>query len=463
MLKKLSKEANEELRGYLTQSKRPQIINLENLEFINDTIRELNKAPARKGEGAKRSISTVEFSDADVQLARDLAKKKQDYFVRTRARAARGIAKIDGITTTFEYQRLAEVGRKDIQTSIAKGESFFVTSFSSLSSLKRSIVDKLLKTKNSKIRAEIKRNIDRGHGAQGGDAVSSLQIAEAAGVAADAGINLQDVPGLEDYLVGQFETQSYIEDPKGLASLVEDIIVNYQTSVDPTTGKVSAEYVPVISYQDWFANRGLDSRTESFVKRTVTNFITENAETIVNMKGSKTFKDNVETSIVNALVGKKKHKNRKVSRRLNSKIDTSRKTTKTNKQSSRGPTVKKEAKKGSKPKAPKQKTNDSAISLLRFIGILNQRLPQTVAKNMREPGLVNRTGRFASSVQVTDIIPTPQGFPSVGYTYQRNPYQTFEPGFKQGSPDRDPRRVIDQSIREIAAQLVTVRLYTRRV
>ena len=30
------------------------------------------------------------------------------------------------------------------------------------------------------------------------------------------------------------------------------------------------------------------------------------------------------------------------------------------------------------------------------------------------------------------------------------------------TPDRDPRKVIDMSIREIAAQLVVGRLYTRR-
>ena len=439
MLKKLSKESNEELRGYLTQSRRPQIINLENLEFINDTIRELNKAPSRKGEGANRSISTVQFSDQDLKLARDLAEKKQNYFISTRARAAKGVAQIAGIETTFEYVRLGEVGRRDIQASIQKGESFFVSSFSSLSSLKRSIVDKLLKTKNKKIRAEIKRNIDRGHGVQGGDAISSLQIAEAAGVAADAGVKLEEIPGLNEYLTGQFETQSYIDNPQELTKIVRDIIVDYQTSVDPSTGKVSAEYVPIISYQDWFSNRGFDSRTETFVKKTVTNFISENAETIVNMKGSKTFKDNVETSIVNLLVGKKKQKNRKVSRRLNSKIDTSKKRTKTSKVSSSGPSLKTNSKTGSKPKAPRKRTNDSAISLLRFIGIINTRLPQTVAKNMGEPGLVNRTGRFASSVEVTEVTSTPQGFPSVGYTYMKNPYQTFEPGFRQGSVDRDPQ------------------------
>ena len=82
---------------------------------------------------------------------------------------------------------------------------------------------------------------------------------------------------------------------------------------------------------------------------------------------------------------------------------------------------------------------------------------------MKDQRLVNRTGRFAESARITDIIKTPQGFPSVGYTYQKNPYQTFETGNRQGSPDKDPRRLIDFSIREIAAKHAIGRFYTRRV
>tara|TARA_Y100000361_G_scaffold134336_1_gene133334 strand:- start:329 stop:1786 length:1458 start_codon:yes stop_codon:yes gene_type:complete len=101
-----------------------------------------------------------------------------------------------------------------------------------------------------------------------------------------------------------------------------------------------------------------------------------------------------------------------------------------------------------------------------FLALLNQKLPQTVVKNMGPPGLQNRTGRFASSVKVTDVSRTAQGHPSVGYTYQKNPYQIFE--MRQGqapwaTPDRDPRKLIDASIREIAAQLAIGRFYTRRV
>ena len=98
--------------------------------------------------------------------------------------------------------------------------------------------------------------------------------------------------------------------------------------------------------------------------------------------------------------------------------------------------------------------------------MLNKKLPDTVRKNMSTPRLVNRTGRFADSVKVVDVMPTPQGFPSFGYTYQKNPYQVFEEG--EGTPpwadgNRDPRDLIDKSIREIAAEFAIGRFYTRRV
>lgn len=102
------------------------------------------------------------------------------------------------------------------------------------------------------------------------------------------------------------------------------------------------------------------------------------------------------------------------------------------------------------------------FSQVKLYAALSAKINATVAKNMGDPALNFRTGRFAQSVQITDVNKTRQGFPSVGYTYQLYPYQTFEPGFEQGSPERDPRKLIDRSIREIAAQMVTGRIYTRR-
>ena len=115
---------------------------------------------------------------------------------------------------------------------------------------------------------------------------------------------------------------------------------------------------------------------------------------------------------------------------------------------------------------PRSTGAGQADSIAPLMALLNQKLPQTVVKNMGPPGLENQTGRFASSARVTDVSRTAQGYPSIGYTYRRNPYQVFETGSGQApwaTPDRDPRKLIDASIREIAAQLAIGRFYTRRV
>jgi hypothetical protein len=112
--------------------------------------------------------------------------------------------------------------------------------------------------------------------------------------------------------------------------------------------------------------------------------------------------------------------------------------------------------------AKPKKASRSRVGLVRFLGVLNQQLPSVVAKNMGSPALNYQTGRFASGVRATDISRTPQGFPSIGYTYQLYPYQTFEPGYAQGDPDRDPRPLINRSIREIMTQFAIGRFYTRR-
>lgn len=109
------------------------------------------------------------------------------------------------------------------------------------------------------------------------------------------------------------------------------------------------------------------------------------------------------------------------------------------------------------------KGQSAASKPLQLIGLINKELPNTVRKNMGSPRLTNKSGRFAASVEVTEVAITPQGFPSIGYTYLKNPYQTFERGFKQGSVDLDPRSLIDFSIREIAIKFAIGRFYTRRV
>ena len=104
----------------------------------------------------------------------------------------------------------------------------------------------------------------------------------------------------------------------------------------------------------------------------------------------------------------------------------------------------------------------TALSPVALRNILNEMLPKAVASKMTAPALRFRTGRFANSVRVDSALMGPRGGVHIDYTYQKNPYQTFEPGFKQGSTQRDPRKIIKESIREIAIGILGKQPHTIR-
>lgn len=98
-------------------------------------------------------------------------------------------------------------------------------------------------------------------------------------------------------------------------------------------------------------------------------------------------------------------------------------------------------------------------SLTNLTTLIQSLLYETISKNMQRPNLRFQTGRFAKSVELKSLSQrnnTIQAF----LTYMKYPYQTFEPGFAQGHKGYDPRRLIDQSVREIATKLVKARLQT---
>lgn len=188
----------------------------------------------------------------------------------------------------------------------------------------------------------------------------------------------------------------------------------------------------------------IEGRMDSFAK-----FIGGNAN-LLEIKGSPSIADDISDSFTEFLDPDRKKRRKKSRSTTNSRT--------------KGPKVKTKKPRGAKHRAPKTRAQKGVSSEpLALIGIINQSLPRVVESNMGDPRLNSKSGRFAASVRATDMVMTPQGFPSIGYTYQKNPYQTFEMGYQQGSPDRDPRALIDGSIREIAAQFALGRIYTRRV
>lgn len=90
--------------------------------------------------------------------------------------------------------------------------------------------------------------------------------------------------------------------------------------------------------------------------------------------------------------------------------------------------------------------------------LLNQRLHDQIKSNMGSPRLNYKTGRFAKSAEVTSLSVSRQGMITAFYTYMKYPYQTFEPGYEQGSIQRNPKELISRSIREIATGIVGNRM-----
>jgi hypothetical protein len=101
----------------------------------------------------------------------------------------------------------------------------------------------------------------------------------------------------------------------------------------------------------------------------------------------------------------------------------------------------------------------SNIGLSTIMSQLNASLPRHLKRNMEPPALQYRgrgnprqgTGPFNTGVRVTSVTPHKKvrGGLNINYTYEKYPYQTFEPGFKQGSTLRDPRKLIEESVRDV--------------
>ncbi len=84
---------------------------------------------------------------------------------------------------------------------------------------------------------------------------------------------------------------------------------------------------------------------------------------------------------------------------------------------------------------------------------------------MGAPGLVNRTGTFANSTKVIDIQTTKERYPSIVFDYQRSPYDVFDKTKGKApwnTPARDPRALVDRSVREIVREMAIGRFFTRR-
>jgi len=106
------------------------------------------------------------------------------------------------------------------------------------------------------------------------------------------------------------------------------------------------------------------------------------------------------------------------------------------------------------------KTRARASAAMNPIGLqqlLNKALPEELMKNMGPypRRLENRTGRFARSAQVTQVVPMPKSV-EIRYDYLKDPYAVFEPenGNAMASTGRDPKMLIGGTIRELAQSIM---------
>ena len=462
LLRQLSSAQNKDVRKKL-QSARPHVLLLPNLDFINDTIKQMSIRNRLK------NVEEVVGINDNLKKAQAIAKNFQQIYIDSNQRYPGRNKSIDntmaGIHMNNKYP--------DTLAKVKKEEAFVFRNFTDIAQCKRQIIDAVLKDVVTEAQLkQIKARVDRGHGAGDGFAVSGVTGARALGFADQAmkkdgneeGMNAL-VNDMKNYAEELFESEEYRLDPQAFED-IKTLTIEYDQIA--TASGISATYMPFITFQDKYTNRVTDGARErqvlSFIR---TYFQKRGPAFLANMPGSSTMVQKASAVILGPLV---EINGAKV--RLEATIDPKKVKLKskgapslngTTKKSK--PRKKKRAQRPTLTKGTVTKAKQSTVSTATLLGVLNSRINDVVANNMGTPRLENVTGRFAASVRITDVSKTTKGFPSIGYTYMRNPYSVYEAtsGSRFSSTERDPRILIDKSIREIAAELAMGRIYTRRV
>lgn len=326
---------------------------------------------------------------------------------------------------------------------------FILSNFATAKIVKDAMIQSLIEQKAlTKEQADkVTPKLHRGHGVQG-DAVSQVEIASTA-----SGMTEQDL----DILKAGINRFAEIGEITYVEALEINKLLTRHEMIVTKAGGLKATYFSILNFQHEKGNLE-DKNDEKALKQAYRKFLNEVTPELLNMEGSSSMKQKA-THYLGETMERYLKSNPNVRVRYK-KVDlkTGSVTERKNKTDKPKLRIRTDGK-----TSVRMSRKGIASSPLQLFLAMNAQLPDTIAKNMQSPRLNYRTGRFANSVKITDVIMTPQGFPSVGYTYQKNPYQTFEPGFAQGDPDRDPRRLIDMSIRELAVKFAIGRFYTRRV
>jgi hypothetical protein len=344
--------------------------------------------------------------------------------------------------------------------------AFMVTSYSAIRKQKSGtgklgliIKDKYAKNRESK---KLKEGLDliggqgSKDGAQLGHEEKNVGVSTSGVAAASAEARLRKLGFNENSTILKHIYQYYDD---------MQIKIDHKQIVD-AKGGIKKSYIPVLFWQASKANQGKQQEME---REFAALLRTRMSDEIATMEGSTPLLEAVELVMFDAVAPNKKRKNVKVKGSRKKVVkDQSRGNAKGRAKVKKESSVRYDSGIDSKSIAAmtSKRTKKQRVSPFSYMAMINKKLPQTVRKNMSPPGFQNQSGRFANSVKIQDVNITKQGHPSFGYTYAKNPYQVFEVGegaAPWATPQRDPRKLIDKSIRQVAAELAIGRFYTRRL
>lgn len=357
--------------------------------------------------------------------------------------------------------RFANIKTKLIQDNMAKKDEIGKTAFivsnyrSSLDAIKNEII-KLITSKRSDItKEELSSEVEKSRKTS----TTEYEIAENLK-------ELQDITGLSESDIGNLFNNAMVEGVFNLTADEEELLSTLTTNYKSMVGeKVREKYISSFEFKSSSITKGQKAAFEKKVKRVfnkkVLPYLKKNASKLNNLD-NRVFNEVLIDNFINKLP---KYKN------IKSNIEKEIK--KANKKVSKGTVVSKFQGKGKKKKIPHKKKvkrpskeQRERLSIRKLISKINMSLHDIIKKSMGSPRLNYRTGRFAGSAKVLRGKYGPKGTINLDYTYMLDPYQVFE--YPHGSPrlatpQRDPRLVIRESIRELAKKQVEARFKIKRV
>lgn len=181
----------------------------------------------------------------------------------------------------------------------------------------------------------------------------------------------------------------------------------------------------------------------------------ELSASILDISASPTYKEHLKSILIGKLTNTKVNNLPGSAKTKTNNIKSSSKDISSNVSINKISKVKKPS---SKVPATLRNLQGQFTSLTSLESLMRSQLQQTILKNMQRPNLRERTGRFRKSVELKGLSRLRDGSIQAFLTYMRYPYGTFEPGGRQGNKGYSPTRLIDQSVREVAAKLVKERM-----